>query len=106
MFNLDQTPFSYVPPGKYTFDLKGSKTVPIKSVDNKRQITETFALTAADSFLSIQLIYIGKLSEVYSSMVSLVALMLPPLQIIGRVMKNMSDCLKKNNFPYFKAKKE
>ena len=42
MLNLDQTPLSYVSPGKYTFDLKGSKTVPVKGVNDKRQITATF----------------------------------------------------------------
>ena len=30
VLNLDQTPLSYVSPGKYTFSAKGSKTVPIK----------------------------------------------------------------------------
>ena len=60
MLNLDQTPFSYVSPEKYTFGLKGSKTVPIKGVDDKRQITVTFAVTASGSFLQIQLIYSGK----------------------------------------------
>ena len=28
--NLDQTPLSYVSPGKHTFSSKGSKNVPIK----------------------------------------------------------------------------
>ena len=53
--NLDQTPLPYVSPGKYTFDLKGSKTVPIKGVDDKRQITVTFTVTASGSFLPVQL---------------------------------------------------
>ena len=60
VLNLDQTPLSYVSPGKYTFDLKGSKTVLIKGVDDKRQITATFTVTASGSFLPIQLIYSGK----------------------------------------------
>ena len=60
VLNLDQTPLSYVSPGKYTFDLKGSKKVPIKGVDDKRQITATFTITASGSFLPIQLIYSGK----------------------------------------------
>ena len=41
VLTLDQTPLSYVSPGKYTFWLKGSTTVPIKGVDDKRQITAT-----------------------------------------------------------------
>ena len=32
VLNLGQTPLSCVSPGKYTFDLKGSKTVPLKGV--------------------------------------------------------------------------
>ena len=39
--NLDQTPLSHVSPGKYTFSFKGAKNVPIKGVDDKRQITAT-----------------------------------------------------------------
>ena len=60
VLNLDQTPLSYVLPEKQIFDLKGSKTVPIKGVDNKRQITATFIVTASGSILSIQLIYSSK----------------------------------------------
>ena len=60
VLNLDQTPLSYVSPGKYTFCLKGSRTVPIKGVDDKRQITATFTVSATGAFLPIQLIYQGK----------------------------------------------
>ena len=60
VLNLDQTPLSYVSPGKYTFCLKGSTAVPIKGVDDKRQITATFTVSATGSFLPIQLIYHGK----------------------------------------------
>ena len=58
--NLDQTPLSYVSPGKYTFDVKGVKTVPIKGIDDKRQITATFAVSMSGKFLPIQVIYGGK----------------------------------------------
>ena len=58
--NLDQTPLSYVSPGKYTFNFKGAKNVPIKGVDDKRQITATFAISAAGDFLRMQLICPGK----------------------------------------------
>ena len=46
--------------GKYTFSSKGSKNVPIKGLDDKRQITATFLVGATGSFLRIQLIYQGK----------------------------------------------
>ena len=60
IINLDQTPLSYVSPGKYTFDVKGVKTVPIKGIDDKRQITATFAVSMSREFLPIQVIYEGK----------------------------------------------
>ena len=60
VLNLDQTPISYLSLGKYKFDLKGSKTVPIKGVDDKRRITATFTVTTSGSFLPVQLIYSGK----------------------------------------------
>jgi len=58
--NIDQTPLSYVSPGKYTFSLKGSKTLPINGVDDKRQITATFGVSSDGNFLPMQLIYSGK----------------------------------------------
>ena len=60
ILNLDQTPLSYVSPGKYTFNSKGAKTVPTKGVDDKRQITATFSISMTGSFLPMQLIYEGK----------------------------------------------
>ena len=57
--NLDQTPLSYVSPGKYTFSFKGAKNVPIIGVDDKRQITATFAVSLTGKVLPIQLIHKG-----------------------------------------------
>ena len=51
---------SYISPGKYTFDAKGAKTVPIKGIDDKRQITATFTVSMTGKFLPTQLIYEGK----------------------------------------------
>ena len=59
VLNIDQTPLPYVSPGQYTFSLKRSKNVPIKGVDDKRQITTTFAVSSTGKFLPIQLIYTG-----------------------------------------------
>ena len=60
ILNLDQTPLSYLSPGKYTFNPKGAHNVPIKGVDDKRQITATFAVTLPGEFLPLQVIYQGK----------------------------------------------
>ena len=60
IINLDQTPLSYVSPGKHTFNMKWAKHVPIKGVDNKRRITATFAVSASGDFLPMQLIYAGE----------------------------------------------
>ena len=61
VLNLDQTPLSHVSSGKFTlFHQKRSKNVPIKGLDDKRQITATFLVTATGSFLFIHLIYQGK----------------------------------------------
>ena len=45
MVNLDQKPLSYGSPGKYNFDVKGAKIIPIKGINNKRQITATFTIS-------------------------------------------------------------
>ena len=55
--NLDQTALPYVSPGKYTVSPKGSKNVLIKGLDDKRQITATFVVSATGFFLLIPLIY-------------------------------------------------
>ena len=47
---LDQASLSYVSPGKYTFSSKGSKNVLIKGLDDKRQITAIFVVSATCSF--------------------------------------------------------
>ena len=60
VINLDQAPLSYISPGKYTFNFKGGKNVPIKRIDGKRHVTATFAISATDEFLPMQLIYPGK----------------------------------------------
>ena len=66
IISLDQTPLSHVT-GKYTFDVKDVKTVPIKGIDDKRQITATFAISMSGEFLPIQLIYEGKTKRCFLS---------------------------------------
>ena len=60
IISIDQTPLSYVNTGKHTFSFKGAKNILIKGVDDKYQITATFAVRCTGEFLPIQLIYAGK----------------------------------------------
>ena len=48
---------------KYTFHFKRSKHVPVKGVDDKRQITATFSVSAVGEFLPMQTIYGGKTKQ-------------------------------------------
>ena len=53
IINLDQTPLSYILPGNTHSILK----VLVKGIDDKRQITTTFGVSATGDFLPMQLIY-------------------------------------------------
>ena len=44
----------------HIFNFKGAKNAPIKGIDDKRQITATFVISATGEFLPMQLIYPGK----------------------------------------------
>ena len=90
--NLDQTPLSYVSPGKYTFNLRGAKNVPIKGVDDKRQITVTFAVTLDGRFsLSIR----ENLNTAYQSMNSQSLSRSASQKITGPIQKNPFSSSKK-----------
>ena len=56
-------PLSYVSKGKYTFSFKGAKNVPIRAVDDKCQVTPTFAVSYTGDFLPIQLTYSWKIKR-------------------------------------------
>ena len=58
IINIDQTPLSYVNTVKYTFSFKGAKNILINGVNDKHQITVTFAVICTGQFF--QLIYVGK----------------------------------------------
>ena len=57
ILNADQTPSSYVSVGKMTMAKRGEKSVPIKGLTDKRNITLTFAVTFTGDFLPMQIIY-------------------------------------------------
>ena len=63
IFNADQTPTSYVSVGRSTMAKKGSKSVAIEGLNDKRNITLTFVATLDDQFLPLQIIYGGKTSK-------------------------------------------
>ena len=45
IFNADQTPCSYVSVGKMAMAKKGDKSIPIKGLTDKRNITLTFVVS-------------------------------------------------------------
>ena len=57
IINIDQTPLPFVLIRKYTLEKKGSSRVSVPGTYDYRQITGTFAISMAGSFLPIQLIY-------------------------------------------------
>ena len=60
VLNADQTPSSYVSVGRSTMAEHGAKSVAIKGLTDKRNITLTFVVTLAGDFLPLQIIYGGK----------------------------------------------
>lgn len=47
VLNADQTPSSYISVGKATMAKRGSTSIPIKGLTDKRNITLTFVITLA-----------------------------------------------------------
>ena len=66
VLDSDQTPSSYISVGKSTMAARGSKSVPIKGLSDKRNITLTFVVTLAGEFLPFQIIYTGKTNACHS----------------------------------------
>ena len=60
IFDADQTPCSYVSVGKMMMAKKGDKSIPIKGLTDKRNITLTFVVSFTGEFLPMQIIYGGK----------------------------------------------
>ena len=93
-------------PGKYTFDLKRSTTVPITTVNDKRQTIATFTDFVSAFFYLFSLSIMVKQSVVYPNTNSVIALMLHLPQIIGTVSKSVSGSLRKLSFPNLKRRKK
>ena len=60
VLNIDQINSKYVSMDKATMTKKGSTSLPIRGLSDKRSITVTFIITLNGIFLPIQLIYGGK----------------------------------------------
>ena len=58
--NWDQTAIKYIPVSNWTMAKEGSKRVEVAGIDDKRQITATFAALLSGNFLPVQLVYEGK----------------------------------------------
>ena len=60
VLNSDQTPSSYVSVGNKTMATQVSKSVPIRGLTDKRNITLNFVVSLSGEFLPLQIIYGGK----------------------------------------------
>ena len=60
VLNSDQTPSSYISVGKSTMASRGAKSVAIKGLTDKRNITLNFVVSLSGEFLPMQIIYGGK----------------------------------------------
>ena len=78
------------------------KNVPIKGADGRRQIKVTFAVSAAGSFLPMQLIYTGKTQRCLSRYDFSASFLLASLKIISQIQKDLSSFLQKLSFPIAK----
>ena len=63
VLNLDQTNSKYVFIGKTTMPEKGSTSVPIFGLSDKRSMTVTFTINLNGTFLPMQLVYGGKINQ-------------------------------------------
>ena len=107
IINLVQTPLSYVSPGKYTFNSKGAKNVSVKGINDKRQITATFAVSAVRNFLPMQSIYAGKTKRCLPKFDFPINFNVTFTKNHWSNMEKAVDHFKKFIFPFFqKTKKE
>ena len=67
IINWDQTGIKYVPVSEWTMAEYKSKRVEVSGIEDKRQITATFAASLTGTFLPVQLVYQGKTSKCHPS---------------------------------------
>ena len=65
--NWDQTAIKYIPLSNWTMAKEGSKRVEVAGIDDKRQITATFAASLSGNFLPVQMVYEGKTTKCHPS---------------------------------------
>ena len=65
--NWDQTAIKYIPLSNWTMAKEGSKRVEVVGIDDKCQITATFAASLSGNFLPVQMVYEGKTSKCHPS---------------------------------------
>ena len=73
------------------------KTVLVKAIDDKRQITATFSISMSGVFLPIRMIYGDKTIRCLANMTSLQHLMLPSRKYIGQSEKRSEKRSEKPN---------
>jgi len=58
--NWDQTAIKYIPLSNWLMAQEGSKRVEVIGIDNKSQITTTFAASLSVNFLPVQMVCQGR----------------------------------------------
>jgi len=66
--NWDQTAIKYIPLSNWTMAQEGSKQVEVIGIDNKHQITATFAASLFSNFLPVQMVYQRKTTKCHPAM--------------------------------------
>ena len=102
IINLDQTPLSHISPGKYTFNIKGTE----KGIDDKRQITATFEVSAFGGFLLRQIIYTGNTKRCLPNFEFSRDINVKPTKSYWSKMEKAVEHFKKFIFPFFQKPKD
>ena len=95
IINIDETLMSYVNTGKYTFNFKGAKNIPIKGVDDKHEIRATFSVSCTGESLPVQLIYARKTERSLPKYSSPPFFLVTSQIVIGKTQRNLLNFLKK-----------
>lgn len=80
-------------------EVRGAKTVPVKDIDSKRQIAETYFISMSGKFLPIQLIYCDKTKRCLPKCDFPATSDITLENHLSKILKGHLACLTKLSFP-------